>query len=151
MNMPRLALLFVCLWQARVAVSQPGDMQFFLVDTTQYRPHCHLPMLYFEDDGSQLLPEFREDIYYIAGLMAAYPEMHLRVRTDGLYRRFDRRQRTLNRRRVNRVTRILHREYDIDRSRIVKLYHQPWVYRAARTPESPPLVYRRVVCDCIWE
>ncbi|RMG60118.1 MAG: hypothetical protein D6722_21290 [Bacteroidetes bacterium] len=120
------------------------------MDTTAGTQSCGLPILYFEEDGSQLIPDYEADIRYMAGMLHQYPEMQVRLRTDGEYRRFDRRQRTLNRRRVNRVARRLRRTYDIDRKRIVKIYHQPWVFRAARSPESPPLVYRRVLCECLW-
>lgn len=148
--MMRLLFLLSCGLLYAGLPAQSLDLAFFHVDTSGSRPSCGLPMLYFEEDGARLLADYQADVRYIAGLLVTHPEMRLRLRTDGAYRRFDRRQRTLNRRRVNRIARSLRRDYGIDGDRIVKIYHQPWVYRAARAPESPPLVYRRVVCDCIW-
>ena len=148
--MKRFLLWLCCGLSGWTLPAQSLDLAFFHVDTAGGRPSCGLPMLYFEHDGSRLIPDYEADVRYIAGLMQRYPEMRLRLRTDGEYRRFDRRQRTLNRRRVNRIARSLRQTYDIDRQRIVKIYHQPWVFRAARSPEPPALVYRRVLCDCLW-
>ncbi|MEO1448885.1 MAG: hypothetical protein AAFV07_05115 [Bacteroidota bacterium] len=96
-------------------------------------------------------PITSEDLFYVASMLEGHPEMKLRLRTDGLYRRFDNRQRRLNRARVNKIVRRLKKEYGIKKSRIIKIYHQPWQYRGARAIEPPPLVYRRVVCECVWD
>lgn len=130
--------------------SQSLDLAYFGIDTTGSYNDCALPMIYFEKDRSEIVAENYEDLSYLAKMMHLYPDMKLRIRTDGIYKRFDNRQRRLNKSRVNRMSRVLKKEYGIPKSRLIKIYHQPWVYRSARSPEPPPLVYRRVICECLW-
>ncbi|MEM7366989.1 MAG: hypothetical protein AAF587_00240 [Bacteroidota bacterium] len=130
--------------------AQSLDLAFFHVDTVGRSNDCALPMIYFEEDRSEIVEEYNEDIAYLAKMLHLYPEMKLRIRTDGMYKRFDNRQRRLNKRRVNKMGRTLKKEYGVPKSRLIKIYHQPWVYRSARSPEPPPLVYRRVICECLW-
>lgn len=150
--MPRnLLFLIACLCVCHPLVAQSLDLAFYHVDTVGGSNDCALPMIYFEEGKSTLVDEYEGDIAYLADILRSYPKMTLRIRTDGLYRRFDNRQRRLNKRRVNRMTKLL-KEQGIPAYRIVKIYHQPWVFRSSKPQESsPPLVYRRVICECLWQ
>lgn len=149
--MPRFLLTFLLFVIGLSSLKAQFAPLFYAVDTVGYKNSCSLPMLYFEDDRTAMDPIAAEDLFYVASLLEAHPDMKLRLRTDGLYRRFDNRQRRLNRARVNKIVRRLKKEYDIKKSRIIKIYHQPWQYRGARAAEPPALVYRRVVCECVWD
>lgn len=148
--MPRFLLTCSIALFTVAALKAQMPLLFFEVDTMGPRNSCSLPMLYFADDRTAMDASTAEDLYYVAALMEAHPEMKLRLRTDGLYRRFDNRQRRLNRARVNRIVRRLKKDFGVRKSRIIKIYHQPWQYRGARAAEPPALVYRRVVCECVW-
>lgn len=149
--MPRFVLIGLILTITQGSLLAQLPSFFFAVDTAGARNSCSLPMLYFEHDRTAMDPMALEDLTYVAAMLESNPEMKLRLRTDGLYRRFDNRQRRLNRARVNRIVRRLKKDFDIKKSRIIKIYHQPWQYRGARAAEPPALVYRRVVCECIWD
>jgi hypothetical protein len=125
---------------------------FYHVDTAQAKPICVLPHLYFSSSRSTSLTKVsEEDLLYLVSLLEAHPNMHLRLRGDGEFRRFDRKQNHINRRRLKKVANVLVRRHDIDRQRLVLIPREPWSYRSAK--EAPPheLVARRLACDCVWK
>jgi len=127
-------------------------LDFYHVDTTQATPVCVLPHLYFSSTRSTHLAETsREDLGYLVSLLEANPDMILRIRVDGSFRRFDRRQNRLNRRRLKRVAKLLTRKHDIPNQRLVLVPNEPWDYRSAKEEPINELVARRLVCDCVWK
>lgn len=140
---------FILVGTPRVSGQDIHD--FYHIDSTQATPSCVLPALYFTSKRSNSLTgASQEDIRYLVLLLEQHPDMHLRLRSDGAFRRFDRFQTRINRRRLKKLARILTRRYDIDRNRLILVPHEPWDYRSAKDDPVNELVARRVVCDCVW-
>lgn len=127
-------------------------LDFYHVDTTESAPVCALPHLYFSSSrGTHLTETSREDLGYLLSLLESYPDMSLRIRVDGSYRRFDRRQNRLNRRRLKRVAKLLTRKHDMPHQRLILVPNKPWDYRSAKEAPVNELVARRLACDCVWK
>ncbi len=127
-------------------------LDFYHVDTTEATPICVLPHLYFSSSRSTRLSETsHEELRYLVFLLESYPDMSLRIHVDGSYRRFDRRQNRLNRRRLKRVAKLLSRKHDIPHPRLVLVPNEPWDYRSAKETPVNELVALRLVCDCVWK
>ncbi|MEM7657448.1 MAG: hypothetical protein AAF399_15045 [Bacteroidota bacterium] len=131
--------------------AQSLDLAFFRVDTVGGQSQCALPMIYFESGNAMLIDTYYEDIGYLASLMHKYPDMSLQISYDGLYRRFNNQQRRLNRKRINYVSKVLHKEYGIAKKRLIKIPHRPWVFLPKKADPPPALVSQRLICECVWK
>lgn len=120
-------------------------------DTLGIKHDFYLPILYFEPNTTILTNANQEDLGYIAFMLYLNPQLTLRLRADGRYKRFENKQRRLNRKRVNHIARILRKEYDLPRNRVIKLPNRPWLFRSAREPKGHDLVHQRVICEVLWD
>ncbi|MDX1906786.1 MAG: hypothetical protein SF053_07100 [Bacteroidia bacterium] len=149
MTFLKITLRLLLLLAGGVGYAQ--DMgHFYYVQDTDSPYSCNLPPLYFLPGENLIELDCLEDIRYIATQMRAHPDMRLRIEADGLYERFDREQKRLNRLRVRQVLRELVYVYKIDHHRILAIEHKPWEYiRRGDTP-ADALTARRILCSCYW-
>ncbi|MEO0896340.1 MAG: hypothetical protein AAFY71_08085 [Bacteroidota bacterium] len=131
--------------------AQRAETEFFGVDSSGYGKKLFLPMIYFDEGSADVDIRAKQELSYIAFMLHLNPDAALRIRTQALYKRFERQPRRLNKRRMRKIRRVLQKDFSISGKRIVTIHHRPWVYRAARDPRPSKLVKRRVVCDVIWE
>jgi len=150
--MKKLALVFLfSIILAPVISLAQYEADFFGLDTLGDSRKMVLPLIYFPENSAEISDRAKEDISYIAFMLHQHPEATLRIRTQALYKRFDRKPRRLNKRRMKRIRRLLKKDFQISRRRLVTIHHQPWQYRSANDPRPSKLVQRRVVCDIIWD
>jgi len=130
--------------------SQRAETEFFGPDSSGRSKKLFLPMIYFPEGSAEVDKNAKQELSYIAFMLHLHPEADLRIRTQALYKRFERKPRRLNKRRMRKIRKVLRKDYSISGKRIFTIHHQPWVYRSARDPRPSNLVKRRVVCDVIW-
>lgn len=133
------------------ALQAQSDLDVFRVDTTGGKTLCLLPAIYFTPGTEVINPQFRGDLYLIAEALDRFPDLKIRLHPDGYYKRFDRKQHRLNRRRIHALAKELHFIYNVAPRRLIKEWYTPWDYRRKKDPPQFPLAELRVVCDCVWK
>lgn len=150
--MKRLALLLnLIAFVLPLSLMGQTEADFFGLDTLSGKKKLVLPMIYFQDGSSFIDDQAKEDLSYIAFMMHLHPEANIRIRTQALYKRFERKPRRLNKKRMKKIKRVLKKDYQISKKRIITIHHQPWQFRSAQDPRPSKLLERRVLCDVIWD
>ncbi|MCI4669354.1 MAG: hypothetical protein MRZ79_14560 [Bacteroidia bacterium] len=149
--MKRLALLFNMLALVLpISGFAQAEAGFFGLDTLNGKRSLVLPLIYFQEGSSFVDDRAKEDLSYIAFMMHLHKDANIRIRTQALYKRFERKPRRLNKKRMKKIKRVLKKDYQISRKRIITIHHQPWQFRSAEDPRPSKLLQRRVVCDVVW-
>lgn len=118
---------------------------------------CLLPIIHFELNRDEIQPEFYPELYYIAQVMRANPDLKVRAAGYADVRNTDAYNQDLSNRRVNNTVDFIVNTYGIDRSRFaVQAYGEsnpliPNLPDNYGNPKLEPLQYvnRRVEFECV--
>ncbi len=115
---------------------------------------CLLPIIYFDLDRDNIKPEFYPELYYIAQVMKANPNLKVRSTGNTDNRSSNSYNQDLSMRRVNNAVDFLSNTYGIDRDRFITSYNGEENPVIADLPngrkfEALHYVNRRVEFECV--
>lgn len=147
----RTAVLLGLLACILTAIAQaPADA--YTIDRTPDQRICDLPMIYFQPGTADLEPGYELDLAFLAHLMKKYRKIDIRLQPDLAPAPNDAEGRLLLQERLDFLIIYLHEEYGIRKKRFVRQEYRN-ISRGYEPPMGPPppLVDRRIMCDCVWE
>ena len=144
-------LALVAALSAMTAHSQPIREIFGIKRTPESR-QCELPMIYFEPGTIQLAAGYDLELRYLAHMMKKYRKMQIRLTPDLVPAPADVKERLLLEERLSYIVAFMQAEYKIDRDRFIREEYQN-ISRGYEAPVAPPppLIRRRILCECVWD
>lgn len=152
--LPLLRILAIA-WLAGCITPQllaQNKSEVFGIKRTPDSRTCELPMVYFTPGTIQLEIGYDLELRYLAHLMKKYRKMSIRIRPDVVPAPGDVEGRLLLEERLSYIVAYMDNQYGIKRDRFIREEYKD-ISRGYEAPIAPPppLVRRRVVCDCVWE
>lgn len=143
-------MMVVCLLSVQ-ATAQTEAIIFGIKRSPEIR-QCNLPMVYFTSGTIQLEAGYELELKYLAHTMKKYRKMNIRIRPDVVPAPVDVNNRLLLEERLSYIVAYMESEYGIKRERFIRDEYKDISrgYEAPIAPQ-PPLVRRRVVCECVWK
>lgn len=125
--------------------------EIFGIKRTPNSRTCELPIVYFTPGTIQLEAGYELELRYLAHLMKKHRKMSILIKPDVVPAPADVEARLLLEERLSYIVAYMDNQYGIKRHRFIRedYKHISRGYEAPITP-PPPLVRRRVVCDCVW-
>ncbi len=146
----RNQLLLLLLFGLISPIKAQLDYTFYYVDTLSMHQSAILPHIYFRKYRKDITAESKEDVTYLVNMLREYPQMQIRLVCDGQMRRWELRQRRLNRKRLRELVRFLREDYGVDKKRLIVVSDDGWNHRSAKAPEPHNLEFRRIRCEAVF-
>lgn len=146
-----LAIVMIACLPFAQATAQTEAIIFGIKRSPDIR-QCTLPMVYFASGTIQLETGYELELKYLAHAMKKYRKMNIRIRPDVIPAPGDVSNRLLLEERLSYIVAYMESEYGIRRRRFIREDYKDISrgYEAPIAPQ-PPLVRRRVVCECVWK